>query len=259
MRLFLIFFWFFLQGFAQKSKATFLEQLPLVADQFVGIDDFKNVYSITERVLSKRSAEHRYQFSDLQLGQISSVDIINPLRITVFYDQFNTVVILDNRLNEITRVNFNRLENFRNVSFARTASDRKLWIFNVDLQRLELFDYQNNKVITTSPPLSETAVNMVSNFNTCWVYTGNSLKTYNIYGSLISSSPLNNITQLHQNDGRLFAIQKDKIVYKAKNTEVFETVPLNENKVKELYYADEILYIYDGRILKSYSLKLPKN
>lgn len=244
---------------AQELKVVPIERIPLVADQFVGADEYKNLYTITGRVFYKTSTEKTYRFSDLQLGPISSVDLINPLRITLFYNQTNTALILDNTLNEITRVNFNQLEDFRNVSHARTASERRLWIFNIDRQQLELFDYQTNKIITSSPPLSATAVGMTSNFNRCYVYTGKELKIYNNYGSLLNSVAILGLSQLHQNNDVLFALRNEIVVMLPKDKMDFVEVNLDEKQIEQLYYANEFLYIYRLETLTTYSLKLPKN
>ncbi|MGB3776707.1 MAG: hypothetical protein WA951_15730 [Leeuwenhoekiella sp.] len=260
MRFFIILFCFTPQiYFCQEIKVDHLREKELNTDQFVGVDEYNNVYSITNRVFYKTQADKTYQFSALELGKIASVDLLNPLRITVFYDQSNTAVILDNTLNEITRVNFNQLENFRNVSFARTASDRRLWIFNVDLLQLELFDYQSNRVLASSPPFSRSAENMTSNFNTCYVYTGKDLKIFNNYGSLLSTLQLKNLSLLDQNEGTIVAVIDGNLNVLDKNDQKFKGLPLNEKQVKQLYYANEFLYIYDGKILKTYTLNLPKN
>ncbi len=260
MRNFLLLLLFFPHiHFSQEYKAVLHHEQKLAADQFVGADEYDNMYTITGRVFYKVSKDVTYQFSDLQLGPISSVDLINPLRITLFYDQTNTALILDNTLNEITRINFNQLEDFRNVSHARTASDRRLWIFNIDLQQLELFDYQTNKIITSSPPLSATAISMTSNFNRCYVYTGKELKIYNNYGSLLNSVPILGLSQLHQNNDVLFALRNNAVVVLPKNKMDLEEVNLDEKQVKQLYYANEILYIYGRKTLRTYTLKLPKN
>ena len=44
----------------------------------------------------------------MQLGEISSIDAFNALKTTVFYRDFNTVIILDNRLSEIMKIDFNQ-------------------------------------------------------------------------------------------------------------------------------------------------------
>lgn len=260
MRNFLLLLLFFPHlHFSQEYQGVFIQEQKLAADEFLGADEYKNLYTITGRVFYKTSTEKIYQFSDLQLGPISSVDLINPLRITLFYSQTNTALILDNMLNEITRINFNQLDNFRNVSNARTASDRRLWIFNIDLQQLELFDYQTNKIITSSPPLSATAISMASNFNRCYVYTGKELKIYNTYGSLLHTIPILGLSQIYQNNDVLFALHNDTVMILPKNKLDFMEVNLDEKQSKQLYYANEILYIYGEKTLRTYSLKLPKN
>lgn len=69
---------------AQELKVIPIVQIPLVADQFIGVDEYKSLYYIKGNIFHKTSTEKTYQFSDLQLGPISSVDLINPLRITLF-------------------------------------------------------------------------------------------------------------------------------------------------------------------------------
>src|SRR5690606_27875901 len=104
--------------------------IPFVADRFIGIDNFKNTYFIKDRVLHKRGTDGDFIFNALQLGRITSVDIINPLKVVVFFQDTNTVVLLDNKLNEIERISFNNLRQFINVSTATNAGNNSLWIFN---------------------------------------------------------------------------------------------------------------------------------
>ena len=46
---------------------------------------------------------------DSSMGLISKVDLYNPLKIKVWFLDFNSLVVLDNFLNEITRINFNEI------------------------------------------------------------------------------------------------------------------------------------------------------
>ena len=126
-------------GIAQSLMPV--SKIPFVADRFVGLDNYKNTYFIKNRVLHKQGPDGNFIFNDLQLGKISSVDIINPLKVVVFFQDTNTVVLLDNKLNEIERINFNNLPQFLNVSTATNAGNNSLWLFNVDTQQLELYNF----------------------------------------------------------------------------------------------------------------------
>ena len=125
-----------------------------------------------------------FLFNALQLGRISSVDIINPLKIVVFFQDTNTVVFLDNKLSEIQRLNFNNLPSFMNVSTASNAGNNSLWVFNVDTQQLELYNYSSNLKITVSQPYPGKLISQASNFNYCFTLTENKVRAFNIYGSI---------------------------------------------------------------------------
>ena len=71
---------------AQELTASFVEKTPFAKEEFVGVDKFNNQYSIHNNIFFKleKQTQKQYQFSDIQLGKLFSVDIINPLKITLF-------------------------------------------------------------------------------------------------------------------------------------------------------------------------------
>lgn len=261
MKVFVFFLLIFCQTIAtgQSYTVTKLKEISLKSDSFVGVDNFQNLYYTSRSTLYKKSDTGVIEYAALNLGQITSVDIVNPLKLTVFYKESNTVVILDNTLTEIRRINFSDIENFRNISLATNAGDRRLWIFNTDIQRLELFDYNQNKVITEFPPTALPALELTSNFNVCWIKTENSIDSYTVYGSLINSFPTKNqIHSIATYSDYIFAIEDEKLIYKEKNTAEFSSMEIPEIKVKQFSIKDEILYLYDGQNLISYRLNLSK-
>lgn len=261
MRVVVFFFFICFQSIAlaQSFTVTKLKEVPLQSDSFIGTDNFQNLYYTSKSTLYKKSNGTVLEYAALNLGEITSVDVINPLKLTVFYKDSNTVVILDNTLAEIRRINFSAIENFRNISHATNAGDRRLWIFNTDIQRLELFDYNQNKVITEFPPTNFPALELTSNFNVCWVKTKNTIDSYTVYGSLINSFPTDvEIQAISIYNEYVFALSNEKLVYKEKGVIEFLNLEIPEIKVKQFSIKDEILYIYDGQILTSYTLNLSK-
>ena len=71
--------------------------------------------------------------------------INNSLKINLFYQDMNSVVILDNRLAEIFKINFNTITTYKNVSHISTGNDNTIWLYNQDTNELEVYDYLNNK------------------------------------------------------------------------------------------------------------------
>ncbi len=97
--------------FSMRSQTTIasskMEIIKVVCDVFLGFDNQQNSYTITNNILTKTNQTSTYQYNNLGLGKITKVEIQNPLQIVVFYKNFNTVVLLDNQLNEIKKIDFN--------------------------------------------------------------------------------------------------------------------------------------------------------
>ena len=254
----LLFFLFLLPVtiIAQELKAV--TSTTLLADHFIGLDPYKNIYFVKDMVLHKQGRDGKYVFNDLQLGQISSVDIINPLKVVVFYEDTNTVVLLDNRLSEMERINFNNLPDFLNIGTATNAGSNQLWIFNIDTQQLELYNYRDNRKTTVSQPFSGKLISQASNFNYCYILTEKKLRVFNVYGSILTETEAEGFSSIVQHEKNLIALKNNALFFIAENTIKPLKVPLSENLIKDLQLTQEFLYIYDGNKLHTFTLTLPK-
>jgi len=85
---------------------TKLNPILLSADEFLGYDQFGYYYSIKNNVLSKTKKEESFEYKNISLGKPTKIDIQNPLKIMLFYENFNTIVLLDNQLSETQKINF---------------------------------------------------------------------------------------------------------------------------------------------------------
>lgn len=256
MKLFPLILFFICQfSFGQTIAVTFVTKIPLEAEKYIGTDNYGNIYFINKNILYKRGGDETYQFSDLQLGKLSSVDIINPLKITLFYRDMNTVVFVDRHLIEINRVRFNRLPNFRTLGFAGTASNNNLWVMNVGAQSLEIYNYLTNKVVADSQPISSEIIDHQSNFNFCWLLLENSLEYYNSYGTLVRHIPDVVFTAISENNGRLVGKTRESMAFLDKDSNVFIPIDLPDLKIKQFFLNDENLYLYDGEFIHVFQLK----
>lgn len=243
---------------SQNWSLENINEISLTTDRFIAVDKFNALYHTIDNVIYKTDIKESYQFSALQLGTLTSVDIVNPLKITLFYESSNTALILDNTLNEISRTNFSTIENFRNVSHVTTAGDRRLWIFNTDLQQLEIFDYNTEKINTQFPPMEDNATALASNFNFAWITNRNGLFYYNNYGSFLGKITIPEAQIIVQDKGAVIAYSGTTLYYKPKNTTEFFEIKIPDLTIKQLSLKDEILYLYDGQKLATFRLQLAK-
>lgn len=104
----------------------------------VELDEFQNVFVFDETSILQHNKEgvNHFTYSNLRKGEITSVDISNPLRIVVYYGENNEVIFLDNTLSEQNQgINFNDLAMY-DVSLVSSSFQNHLWIYRSAEQKL---------------------------------------------------------------------------------------------------------------------------
>ena len=223
-------------------------------ENIVQIDKFETQYSFSDNTFYSKGSKGNFEYANLQLGDITSVNTFNPLKINVFYKDFNTVTILDNRLAEIKKINFNSLAPFRIVSKVSSANDNALWVFNENTQQLELFDFITNKTKHKTLPIEGNVLDLKSNYNFCWLLTDAYIYTYNYFGSLVSKQPNNSFEQLAETNGDLILKSNNNLFILSKNSNKITKLDLPKLLIKRFFVTNETLYIYDDEMLHQYQL-----
>ena len=232
----------------QIGKSIFM------GENIVQIDKFGTQYSFSNTAFYSKGSKGNFEYTNLQLGDITSANAFNPLKTNIFYKDFNTVVILDNRLSEIKRVDFNSLKPFRIISKISSANDNNIWIFNENTQQLELFDFINNKTKHTTLPIQGDVLDLESNYNFCWLLTDAFIYTYNYFGSLISKKPNNSFEQLAETNENLILKSNNSLFLLPKDGNKITELDLPKLLIKRFFVTNETLYIYDGEMLYQYQL-----
>ncbi len=230
------------------------DSLVLEADAFWGADSFGNLYYTKDNVFYKKSGDKTFSFYALSFGAVSSVDLLNPLKITLFYKDFNRAVVLDNQLSEIQRVDFNTNQTYRMVAYCTTSYERNLWVFNVDLQQLELYNYAQDKALVSTQPIADKVKEQLSNYNFCWLLTDKRLIQYNIYGSPVSEFPLENASKLHRFKDSILFVQDGNLFYFDAKFRDLVAISLEKTNFKDFSTTNDKLYLYQNNQLTIYNL-----
>jgi len=253
------YFIFFLISFSifsqQSIEANFIESIKLKVEKPVSVDDFNTFYYIDDNVFYKKNADKTISYNNLQLGDISSANAFNSLKINLFYKDFNTAVILDNRLAEIFRIDFNTIQPYRNISHVSTGNDNTLWIFNQDTQQLEVYDYKYNSTKVKTLPIKSTVLDIKSNYNYCWILTSNNLLIYNYFGTLISKIANDGFTNMDESDENIILKKDNTLFYLKKDTTEILPIKIPNLLINRFFVTNETLYIYNDEILQKFQLK----
>jgi phage antirepressor YoqD-like protein len=238
-----------------KIEVTLVEKTSQKFQYIIDIDNFGTSYYVQNNILYKKDANNTINYSNVQLGEITSANAFNPLKINVFYKDFNTAIILDNRLAEIFKIDFNTINPYKSISHIASGNDNTIWIFNQDTRQLELFDYKTNKTRATTLPVQTNILDIASNYNFCWLLTENYLYKYNYFGSLTQKIINDGFTAIEEDNGNLILQKENTLFYLKKNEESVLKIATPELLINQFLVTNESLYIYQFENLTKFQLK----
>ncbi|KJD31938.1 hypothetical protein PK35_12380 [Tamlana nanhaiensis] len=242
--------------FAQHIETSLINEFQFEADAIFSIDNFETVFYKKDNIFFMDGQHRKTSYNNIQLGILHSANAFNPLKINLFYKDFNTVVILDNRLAEVFKIDFNTLNPYRTVSHITTAFDNALWIFNQDQQKLELYNYKTNTVKAQTRPVQSDVLDLKSNYNYCWLLTKNHLYVYNYFGSLVKKINNQGYTKIAQSNENIILKKDNKLFYLEENGTFAQPIQTSTLTVKQFFVTNETLYIYNNESLQKFQLKI---
>ena len=254
MRLQFLFLFGFFNFFLAFNQIT-LDKIESVSYdnnfRLISVDNLGESYFLEDNNLRKGED---YFFSDSSLGPITKVDFYNNFKLKVWYQDFNTLVILDNYLNEITRVQFNKASSVFEISDISSANENDIWVYNESDMRIKKFDFFN-QVFTENvqTQIDGNLIDMKSNYNYLWVLTEKYLYKIN-YNGLIIFKKENKIGSkkigFYKND---ILLSNESELYRLENNkELFTKIKLEKLFIKDFFVINETLYIYDKDHLNKY-------
>jgi hypothetical protein len=129
---------FSVSAFAQNDNDC--QTIEGVKGTSVSVDPNGNVYVIDGSTLYKLTQNGsewvKSQYSNFQLGDIASIDVDNPLKIMLFYQDEGMILFLDEKMNPLMEP-LNLMDaGMNNISLATYSTDNTIWLYDVVLHDL---------------------------------------------------------------------------------------------------------------------------
>jgi hypothetical protein len=181
-------------------------------------DALGTIYTIKGNTIStyNNDGQKLYSYSNPFLGNISFADVKDPMRILLFFKEFNKVVFLSNKLSEIASPIELDNAGYSQVSICCTSNERGFWLF--DSQMFQLIHLNENLEPlhkgtllqhlfknTTTPP----ACLLEENDELYMSVPGTGIMIFDKYGSYRKTLPIMNVSN--------FQIIGEKIIYYQNN------------------------------------------
>lgn len=248
-------------GFSQPSEIVLIDKKPLSFDYdiCIGIDAFDYIYYIKNNVFIKEKATEKWEYKNVSLGNLYSVDLTNPLKIVLFYKDFNTVLLVDNQLNETQRIVLNNKEVGLMTSIAQTASQNRLWLFNENNQQLGLYSFLNQSFKPLQQPFTAAWQTFFSTYNTFfWIDISNNWYVCDVFGNinLIANIENSEEPQLLSANEILF-LKENQLYYFNRITNQKINIPIEKKSIKGVTYLDQILTIFTQSEMFKFKINQP--
>jgi hypothetical protein len=243
----------------QKLSATKINLFTIDAELFLGFDQFGYYYTVKNNVFSKIKDNEYFEYKNISLGKITHIDKQNPLKTVVYYEDFNTIVLLDNQLNELQKINLSENEIPILATALGLASQNRLWIYNNLSQQIGFFDYLKNKFQSITPPFQGHIKHYESDFNTFqWIDKDLNWYSCDIFGKIttIGKTPDFDFIQVVSKQMVLFSKEGLFYFYDVEKNKTYQIEDVEKSSTN-FYYKDQILSIFTNQEISNYKIKIP--
>lgn len=187
-----------------------------VVCEFISTDRLGNLYTVSDQEISKYDANGTFlqKNSIKNLGKLYFMDASNPMKILVFYKDYNKLAFLDNMLasNGIT-IDLATI-GYDQATLACSSHDNGFWIY--DLLNFELVRFDPNLSITNKSgniaQLTGIGINpslLCENNNKVYLYDQESgILVFDIFGTYLKTIPIKGILDFQVENNQIYFINE---------------------------------------------------
>ncbi|MCA0429915.1 MAG: hypothetical protein LCH32_05380 [Bacteroidetes bacterium] len=240
-----IFLLLFCSAFIQNNSFKIIQK-----HQSFKVDNLGNIYFVNNDEVIKYNQQGKLinRYSNLQLGNITTLDVTNPLKMIVYYKDFQQIVFIDNQLS--TNSDIINLEElgFEQTDLVCTSVNNSFWIFDKRNSELIRFNEQSkivnrtgnlnlifNKKITPNYLVEQNGYVYLNCFDS-------GINVFDIYGTFSKTIGIKSLTQF-QISNEFLLYQKDSVLI-SYNTKLFNETQQKFNKIPtQVQYKNGLQYL----------------
>ena len=214
------------------------------------IDNLGNIYVYTEKAIVKYNSIGKllYSYSVTNATKITKIDVLNPLRILVFFKDINQVVFLDNTLSETgININLNNID-LQLSTLVCNSSNKGIWVFdsqNIEISHLsntlETISKTGNLAILLQQEIQPT--NMFEFNNQLYLINRKSILVFDIFGTFIKEIPFE-CSQCSITENAIYNCEKRLSEYNIKTKQIETDISMFETNLQETKRVTNGLLIY---------------
>lgn len=224
-----------------------------------GGDNIGNIYTVNEDELVKYQPSGKFftRYSNLRLGSITTLDATNPLKLLLYYRDFQQIVFLDNQLSQNSAPVSLETLGYEQTWLVCAGANNSFWIYNKQNNELIRFD-ENSKKIASTGNLKQ-VLNADLNPDFMREYNGylflncpgSGIYVFDIFGAFSKVIALKGLTSFQVAEDILY-YQRDSVLC-SYNHRLFEEsckrLPTGPKKAKAAYYNQRLFLSFGDSLL----------
>ena len=179
---------------------------------YFAVDNIGNIYTVHDDEMQKFTSAGNFftRYSNLKLGNITTVDATNPLKILLYYRDYQQIVFLDNQLTSNSENISLETLGHEQTDLVCASVNNSFWIYDKQNNELTRFD-QNSKKIASTGNLKQVLKtdlnpNYIKEYNNYLFLncpeTG--IYVFDIFGAFSKIISIKNIKQFQVNDDIIY-------------------------------------------------------
>lgn len=176
------------------------------------VDNLGNIYAVNNDELVKYLPNSKFfaRYSNLKLGAITSVDVTNPLKLVLYYRDFQQIIFLDNQLSlNSEQVSLEKL-GYEQTELVCASANNSFWIYDKQNNELLRFNENSKKIANTGNLKQVLQANITPDFMT--EYNGflylncreNGIYVFDIFGAYSKLIPIKKLRQFQVNEELIY-------------------------------------------------------
>ncbi len=230
---------------------------------YFATDNIGNVYTVKEDELIKYLASGKLfaRYSNLKLGNITTIDVTNPLKLLLYYRDFQQIVFLDNQLTENSEPISLEALGREQTDLVCAGANNSFWIYDKQNNELVRFDETSKKIASTGNLKQILQADLKPNYikeHNGYLFLNSpetGIYVFDIFGTFSKIISLKNLKQFEVSEDIIY-YQKDSL-YCSYNYKLFEeackSLP-NSLSAIDVKYASKKIYLgfKDSLVVKNF-------
>ena len=226
------------------------------ATDFIEVDNQGNIYAVNDYNLKKYNTNGKllFKYSDRINGNISSIDVTNPLRILVFFKESNVIVFLDWQLLPIADP-VNIFENTNSEAEAVAVSSAgNFWMYSEDCGCATLYNDRWKKIQQTENLSDRVTGNKIifirENNQKLYIGLPDRVLTFDIFGYYLTTVHFKNASNIKFTGDYISYVKNNNLSIFNLQTKQETTVKLLTEPYRKIFFKDnKIYYLSDEKII----------